>query len=72
MQKVVIFGSSACQPGSPEYQVASDLGMKFAASGIGVVTGGYSGTMEAVSFGASQTNAVKVRRLQKFPPNSVL
>ena len=60
MQNIVIFGSSSCEPGSVEYKVASDLGRGLASSGIGIVTGGYSGTMEAASMGASQSNGVRV------------
>lgn len=59
--KVVIFGSSACLPGSVEYGTASLLGELLGQAGIGIVNGGYSGTMEAVSKGARAAGAEYVR-----------
>lgn len=64
MQKVVIFGSSSCAPDSVEYAVALRLGNALASAGIAVVSGGYSGTMEAVSQGASQIPGIDVRRIR--------
>ena len=51
---VAVFGSSRTPSPSPEWSVAEDVGRRLAASGISVVTGGYGGTMEAVSKGASE------------------
>ena len=63
MHRIVIFGSSGCVPDSVEYIQAVELGKALASSGIDVVTGGYSGTMEAVSLGASLVGKVKVCRI---------
>src|SRR5512147_722059 len=51
---VTIFGGASPLPGSPPYQEACELGKLLAQAGHAVLTGGYIGTMEAVSKGASQ------------------
>lgn len=51
---VTVFGSSRPVPGDPEYETARQLGDELARSGFGVCTGGYGGTMEAVSRGAAE------------------
>ncbi len=51
---VTVFGSSQPQPGSPAYIDACELGRLLALAGCAVLTGGYVGTMEAVSKGASE------------------
>ncbi len=53
MTTIAVFGSSATQPGSVEWGEAIDLGRGIAQRGWGVATGGYGGTMEAVSEGAA-------------------
>lgn len=50
--KISIFGGSSPRPGSVSYQDAFLLGRNLARSGHSVITGGYIGTMEAVSKGA--------------------
>lgn len=50
---IAVFGSSATAPGSSEWVDAEKVGARCAGAGLGVVTGGYSGVMEAVSRGAS-------------------
>ncbi|MDX1600551.1 MAG: LOG family protein [Anaerolineales bacterium] len=50
---LTVFGGSAPQPGSEPYQQAARLGELAAGAGWWVATGGYGGTMEAVSRGAS-------------------
>jgi uncharacterized protein (TIGR00725 family) len=50
---VTIFGSSKPKEGSPEYESARLIGERLASNAISVCTGGYGGTMEAVSKGAS-------------------
>ncbi len=50
--RVAVFGSSSPRPGEPLYQQAYRLGQRLARAGFTVVTGGYIGTMEAVSRGA--------------------
>jgi uncharacterized protein (TIGR00730 family) len=52
---VAVFGSSATEPGSPAWEEAESTGRKLAQAGLGVVTGGYGGSMEAVSQGAAGT-----------------
>jgi uncharacterized protein (TIGR00730 family) len=54
MMKITIFGGSSPLPESREYQFAYDLGYALAKSGHTVLTGGYMGTMEASSKGASE------------------
>lgn len=50
--KVTVFGASKPREGDPEYQTAYHLGKLLANRGHVVITGGYMGTMEAVSRGA--------------------
>lgn len=52
--QITVFGGSKPQEGSPPYQQAQKLGRLLAEAGYAVATGGYIGTMEAVSRGASQ------------------
>lgn len=49
---VTVFGGAYPTPGQPEYQQAMRLGQLLAQAGHTVLTGGYMGTMEAVSRGA--------------------
>jgi len=51
---ITVFGSSQPQPGSPVYAEAYELGKLLAVAGHIVLTGGYVGTMEAVSRGANE------------------
>jgi uncharacterized protein (TIGR00730 family) len=51
---ITVFGGSLPQPGSPAYQEAYELGSLIGKAGHTVLTGGYIGTMEAVSRGASE------------------
>ncbi|MDQ3811944.1 MAG: LOG family protein [Chloroflexota bacterium] len=72
---ITIFGSSRVQRGTPEYQAAEHLGRGLAERGFAVVTGGYSGVMEAVSRGAKQgggraigvTTQVVARQFERTP-----
>jgi len=52
--KISVFGGSQPKPGSPAYEEARQLGELLAQHGHTVMTGGYIGTMEAVSRGASE------------------
>ena len=55
MVKIVsVFGSSAPQPGSLDFEQAKVVGRLLAKAGFAVATGGYGGTMTAVSLGASE------------------
>jgi uncharacterized protein (TIGR00725 family) len=51
---ITIFGGAQPQPGTPAYEEAYRLGKILAERGHAVLTGGYIGTMEAVSKGASE------------------
>ncbi len=51
---ITIFGGAQPQPGTPPYKDAYRLGQLLAQAGHSVLTGGYIGTMEAVSRGASE------------------
>ncbi len=51
---ITVFGGSRVEPGSSEYDAAQRLGASLAERGFEVVTGGYNGTMEAVSRGARE------------------
>jgi len=54
MKTITIFGGSKPIPGSPAYKDALQLGVMLATEGYAVQTGGYIGTMEAISRGASE------------------
>jgi uncharacterized protein (TIGR00730 family) len=55
MTKIIsIFGGSAPSPGSPAYEEARQLGRLLVEAGFSVATGGYDGTMAAVSQGAHE------------------
>jgi uncharacterized protein (TIGR00725 family) len=51
---ITIFGGSSPKTGSPAYQQAYQLGQLLVQAGHSVLTGGYIGTMEAVSRGAAE------------------
>jgi len=50
---VAVFGSSQIGVDSTEWAEAVSVGTRLASAGMVVVTGGYGGTMEAVSLGAA-------------------
>ena len=52
--RISVFGGSKTPPDSPDYQEALALGRGLAQAGHIVLTGGYRGTMEAVSRGAAE------------------
>jgi uncharacterized protein (TIGR00730 family) len=52
--RVTVFGGSEPRPGEPAYEEALQLGLLLARAGHTVLTGGYIGTMEAVSCGAAE------------------
>lgn len=54
MRTITVFGGSQPRPGSPPYLEAQKLGSLLAGAGYAVQTGGYIGTMEAVSRGAAE------------------
>jgi uncharacterized protein (TIGR00730 family) len=51
---ISVFGGSKPRPGSPAYEEAQTLGSLLVQHGHIVLTGGYIGTMEAVSRGAAE------------------
>ena len=54
-QRIIsVFGSHAPEPGSHDYEIAREMGKRLAQSGFSVATGGYEGTMAAVSQGAAE------------------
>jgi len=55
--KVTVFGGAHPRPGEPAYEEALQLGRLLGQAGHTVLTGGYIGTMEAVSRGAAETGA---------------
>ncbi len=55
--RVTVFGGSRPRPGEPAYQQAWRLGYLLGSAGHTVLTGGYVGTMEAVSRGAAEAGA---------------
>ncbi len=57
---VSVFGSARTQPGTPYYEMAVEIGQKLAAQGLGVITGGGPGIMEAGNKGASTEKGASV------------
>ncbi len=57
MKKITVFGGSKPLPNDPAYQEAMRLGRLLGQAGYTVLTGGYIGTMEAVSRGAAEAGA---------------
>jgi uncharacterized protein (TIGR00730 family) len=51
---IAVFGSSTVTESDRAWRLAYDLGRELARSGAAVITGGYSGTMEACSRGAHE------------------
>lgn len=58
--KITVFGSSKPRPDDPDYTIAQRLGGMIAKAGHTVITGGYVGTMEAVSRGANEAGGVVI------------
>ena len=69
---VAVYGSAAPKPGTPFYQNALELGRLLAQAGHTVMTGGYGGTMEAVSRGAAEaggaTLGVTCAEIEQYRP----
>ena len=67
---ISVFGSAAPQPGSRDYDEARQVGRLLAEAGFTVATGGYSGTMAAVSQGAHEAGGhvvgVTSTRIESF------
>ena len=71
IRTVSVFGSSAVKAGSPAYQEAYALGQALGRAHLTVATGGYGGTMDAVSRGVQEeggkTIGVTCRQFQALP-----
>lgn len=57
---VSVFGSARTKPGNKYYEMATEIGQKLAAVGLGVITGGGPGIMEAANLGASNEKGPSV------------
>lgn len=76
-QRVIsIFGSASPEPESEAYQQAREVGRLLAERGFTVATGGYMGTMAAVSQGAAEAGghvigvtSSYIERFRPIPPN---
>ncbi len=73
---ISVFGGSAPVAGDPAYEQARRLGALLARAGYAVSTGGYMGTMEAVSRGAADAGghvigvgAAQIERFRNRGPN---
>ncbi len=70
--KITVFGSARPNPGDPDYAQAMQLGQMIAKAGHTVLTGGYVGTMEAVSRGANEAGGhvigVTCDEVEKYRP----
>ncbi len=69
LPSVAVFGSSQTDPDSPRWAEAERVGTRLAGAGFAVITGGYGGTMEAVSKGASEAggHVIGVTAPRLFP-----
>ena len=72
---ISVFGSSAPRPGDETYDLARAVGRLLAEAGFAVATGGYAGTMEAVSRGAAEAGGhvigVGAQRIEQFRPGGL-
>lgn len=55
LKSIVAFGSSRCAEGDDLWSLAYEVGRELGSRGLGVVSGGYEGTMGAVSRGVHET-----------------
>ena len=72
MTIVSVFGSALPTPGQSSYQNALELGRLLGKNGFSVMTGGYCGTMEAVSRGANEAGenviGVTCKQIEDYRP----
>ena len=57
---VSVFGSARTKPGTKYYEMATEIGQKLASVGLGVITGGGPGIMEAGNLGAHKEKGASV------------
>lgn len=57
---VSIFGSARTQPDNPYYNMGVEIAQKISEAGLGVITGGGPGIMEAANLGASKSDSPSV------------
>lgn len=57
---VSIFGSARTKPTNPHYKLAEDIAYKLGKSGLGIITGGGPGIMEAANKGARESGSASV------------
>ncbi len=57
---VSIFGSARTPPGSPEYELAREVGFRLGEAGFTVITGGGPGVMEGANRGAQEAGGRSV------------
>jgi uncharacterized protein (TIGR00730 family) len=69
---ISVFGSAVPQPGSQPFAEARLIGQLLVQAGFAVATGGYSGTMTAVSQGAAEAGGhvigVTSEQIERFRP----
>ncbi|MBI3167333.1 MAG: LOG family protein [Chloroflexi bacterium] len=73
---ITVFGGAQPNEGTPAYEEARELGVLLAQRGHAVLTGGYMGTMEAVSRGAHEAGGhvvgvtcIDIEEWRKTKPN---
>jgi uncharacterized protein (TIGR00730 family) len=64
---VSIFGSARTKPGSPNYELASDIAARLAEAGYGIITGGGPGIMEGANKGAQASKGKSIGLNIKLP-----
>lgn len=73
---IAVFGSSAAQRGGRLYEEGYRMGLLLGRSGFNVMTGGYTGLMEATSRGAHQGGAqvigITLKRFEERPNRYVM
>lgn len=76
VMRISVFGGSTPKPGEATYDQAYQLGKMIGEAGYTVLTGGYLGTMEAVSRGVSESGgwvvgvtSDQIEKWRPIPPN---
>ncbi|MBN1515051.1 LOG family protein [Candidatus Sumerlaeota bacterium] len=57
MKVITLFGSAKCKAGSPDYELAREIGSGVGTLGLQLCNGGYGGVMEASAQGAREAGA---------------